>query len=477
MNILHNLKTYRFIIISALCIFIISIITRIIFIESIPANINPDAADTLQTYIQFKYNHNSSFFGFNWNGAPAFNAYIVGYSWELFGESIMGLRFASAFFSSLMITFSFIIFYILTKRLIISFFISLSLAFNPWLLNFSRDGWENVFNGLFLNLIILGLISYFQFKKLKLGIILTSLGCILGFYGYHPGKFFIFSVIFCLLIDIFISKTWKRNFLSIILISLIFLIFTFPQIYATIRYQQKAFDRIQTVSILKKENSLEEAFKNTKNNIQGFILFDISAFEKSGSLNARYLPLNRPPIDIFLLPFYLFGLILCFKKYPYLFFTFIMVLFPVQILSTNTPDGARAIHAISLMYLFIMLGINKFLALLKGYNPNLAVGIISILLICSSLIDLRSYFTWISNNSTLQARRPAVRNSEYSLWESSLENEIKQKKWGFTVGTWEIIAQINNYQQVLSATTLKNQTDCHNPKDTILGFFCRIISH
>lgn len=453
---------HRLVFFSAVLIFITAFLARVISIESIPANINPDAADTLQTYIRFKYNPHSSLFGFNWNGAPALNTYVIGFFWELFSKSILGLRFASVLFGSLLIVSSFVLFYALTKKLILSFLLSLSLSSNPWLLNFSRDAWENVFNGLFLNLILIGLLMYFNRKKYIAGIILMIIGSALGFYGYHPGKFFIMAVLFSIFIGAFALKKWGQNLLSIFIIAGIFLIITSPQIVSTIKNKEKAFDRINNVSVLGKKSLFEEINKNVWNNFKGFILFDNTVFAKNSVLNIRYLPLDRSLINISLMPFYLIGLIIAVRKFPYFAFTFLIILFPVEILSTGTPDAARGIHTISLMYVFILLGINYCLRLGKNKLQYSFLNTLIILIVIStSIVDLHDYFNWANKETTLNARRPAVKTSDYILWLSTLEDQVKQGRQGFNVGIWESMATYtrNNLNQpaVLPARVIKNR--------------------
>jgi hypothetical protein len=81
--------------------FLFSLNIRICNLNSVPANVQPDAADTLQRYLQLKYENKFNFFDFNWNGVQAFNSYIIGNSWEIFGRFVFVLRFPAVLFSSL----------------------------------------------------------------------------------------------------------------------------------------------------------------------------------------------------------------------------------------------------------------------------------------------------------------------------------------------------------------------------------------
>lgn len=442
----------------SLC-FGISFALRLTYLDSIPGNINPDSADTLQRYLQFKY-QKASPFGFNWNGAPAFNTYLIGFTWDLFGQSVIGLRITSALLSSLAVATTFFLGYLMTKRPFISFLVALSLSCNPWFLNFSRDGWENIFNSLFLILVVTGLYLYVHREKHNIGIVLVMLGSVLGFYGYHPGKFFILSMLFVFIIDVLIYIIYKQSskvrIIRLAIAVSAFFILTFPQALSTIEHEDQALGRIKAVSIFNQANSLEEIKNSIWRNIKGFIFFDKTTF--TGYLNARYLPTNHSPINLLLLPFFLSGLIVGLKRYPYLLLIFIMVLFPPQIFSQATPDGARAVHVVPLMYIFILLGIIYAHKIIKNTPPmqSLYRIVIAIILVVTALSGVSTYFHWITSSATLNARRPAVRKEDYSLWIHQLKEDIQQGQWGFNVGTWEIMAQskINTFPSyVLPAKT------------------------
>jgi hypothetical protein len=437
--------------------FCISFALRLFYLDSIPGNINPDSADTLQRYLQFKY-QGGGLFGFNWNGAPAFNTYLIGFTWDLFGQSVFGLRIASAFISSLAVATTFFLGYLLTKRPLISFLVALSLSCNPWFLNFSRDGWENVFNSLFLILVVTGLYLYVHREKHNIGIVLVTLGSALGFYGYHPGKFFILSILLVFTIDVFIYKIYtnsKGRIVRPVIIVSAFLILTFPQALSTIEHGDQALGRIKAVSIFNQADPLEEIKNSIWRNIKGFIFFDKTTF--TGYLNARYLPTDHSPIIILLLPFFLSGLIVALKKYPYLLLTFFIVLFLPQIFSQTTPDGARAVHIVPLMYTFILLGIVYAHKIIKNIRmQSLYRIVIPIILVVTAYSGVSTYFHWITSSATLNARRPAVRREDYSSWIYQLQENIRQGQWGFNVGQWEIMAQSKTDtlpSQVLPAKT------------------------
>ena len=321
----------------------------------------------------------------------------------------------------------------ITKSRWLSFFFAISLSVNPWLLNFSRDPWENVFNSLFVNILLLGIILLKDYRLQKTGICILIAGVVLGFYGYHPGKLFIISLLFFFFVESPLLNSWKKHIAISTFVLLGFLLLILPQAIFTFKNLNKSFDRIQNVSIFKSEKPLEEVKLNIYRNTRFFLILDHTAFVNN-YLNKRYLPLNYPIINNLLIPFYLIGIIISLRKHRYLLIIYLTLLFVPQLFSKETPDGARAIHTITLIYIFIFLGLTRVVSFTKKSKFVFMYIVILILLIGS--IDVYTYFSWISNPTTLEARKPAVSINEFSLWHSTLEKNIKNGKAGFSVDEW-----------------------------------------
>src|SRR3989344_8226061 len=192
---------------SALILFAFVFIIRIAFLDTIPNTINPDAYDTLRTYLWHSTQTQDSIFDLNWNGAPFLNTYIMGKSWEFFGKSVFALRLPSAFFTSLAILVMFYLGYFITRNSLLTFIFSLSAATNTWFLNFSRSGWENAWNSFTVMIVIFGLYAFISKKRYAIGSVLIALGSLMGLYFYHPGKlFFPVSILFLIIYTILRSK-------------------------------------------------------------------------------------------------------------------------------------------------------------------------------------------------------------------------------------------------------------------------------
>jgi hypothetical protein len=202
--------------------------------------------------------------------------------------------------------------------------------------------------------------------------------------------------------------------------------------------KEEAFNRIETVSILNKPDMKEQLVKNLKRNTLGFLLFHSSTFDDY--LNARYLPPSGYPILPIFTVFYIIGLIVSIKKYPYYLTFYLFALLPVQILSQHTPDASRSVHLVPIIFFFIFLGLHTTSKLWDKYFPKSYFSyFILIISIVTAFYSTFSYFSWITDNKTVSAREPAISVNEYNEWKNALIQQIQQTGYGFTVGDWKLL--------------------------------------
>jgi 4-amino-4-deoxy-L-arabinose transferase-like glycosyltransferase len=411
-----------------------------------PGNINPDAADTLQTYLIASIRGEPSFFSYNWNGAPAVNMYLIGWTWELFGESIFGLRLLSALFGAITLGIFFLVVDRFTHQKLLAFATALLLFTNPWYLNFSRDAWENVWNAVPVLLIVWGLYELFEGPRRRLAFGLLASGSVLGFYFYHPGKLFAPAVMLILL-GHWLWKRWPSyRFLGLFL-GLV-LLFTVPQLYSSLdpnrhpsRYNP--WHRIRAVSVSNQPDGSTPLLNSTLVNLRSFLLFDPVDFDRS-TINDRYLPLHVRPILAPLLSLYWIGLVIGMLRYKYLVVFYLLILLPVQILSIATPNAARAVHAVPMIFLFIALGLHQILwlvALAWAEKAKLLYGLAVCLFLGMAIFQLQVYFRWIQAPETVKARQPAVDRAEYGPWLQAVKQNVEQGNGRLSVKKWRSLTQ------------------------------------
>lgn len=413
----------------------ISLITRFWLLGSIPANIQPDAADTIRFYLISQLHPDAREVQFNWNGAPAVNMLLIGYGWELFNRSIVGLRFATALFSAIAV----VLFYLFTRKIgvekLFAFLISISLAVHPWYLNFSRSGWENIFNAVNTVLAMIGLYEFIHQKNYKLSLPFLILASTLAFYFYHPGKLYFPAIFFILFIHT-VNK-WNKTVLQyLVLYTVLTLSIILPLFLKTIRSRDVATNRIQAVSVIGKPVLLKE---NVKNNIPGFLFYHPDYFQ--GYLNNRYLPNSERIFNVGYVALYLLGIILSLRRHWYIPLLFVLLLLPIQLLSIHTPDAARSVHIVPIIFLFILIGLNGIYQVIcrRITNKQIILFVFSSFIFFVTIHDGMRYAIWIDDAQTLSAREPAVWKSEYGIWLDYQIKSVQENGRGVTVGEWKEI--------------------------------------
>ena len=173
------------------------------------------------------------------------------------------------------------------------------------------------------------------------------------------------------------------------------------------------------------KNNLEIIAEQTWDNVRGFILLDPSASHVG--LNARYIPGSQSFIDRLTGVLFWLGLIVSLVRWRRTLFWwvfFVVMLFPSQILSDGTPDGARAIGAAPIFYLFVALGVHWLFELPFSkwwWFRGAAVASLAVIAYLSVLL----VFQWMSEPETAAARQPAVEVSDFEVWQALQKREAE----------------------------------------------------
>ena len=184
------------------------------------------------------------------------------------------------------------------------------------------------------------------------------------------------------------------------------------------------------------KNSFEIIAEQTWDNIRGFILLDPSAAHVG--LNARYIPGGQGFLDRLTGVLFWLGIVVSLVRWRrtllwWVFF--VAMLFPAQILSDGTPDGARAIGAAPIFYLFVALGVHWLFELPFSRRWWFkSVAVVSVALV--AYLSVFSYFSWMTDPATAAARQPAVEVSDFEVWQDLQKAEAEAGRSGFNVGEW-----------------------------------------
>ena len=112
-----------------------------------------------------------------------------------------------------------------------------------------------------------------------------------------------------------------------------------------------------------------------------------------------------------------------------------MMLFPVQVLSNATPDGARAVGAAPFFYLFIAVAF-QWLWDLRPSQRWLAGSAITGAVAVIAYLNLTGYFDWMALPETAAVRQPAVEVADFKLWQELQKTEAEAGRRGFNVSEW-----------------------------------------
>ncbi len=419
----------------------ITLFVRLIWINLIPWNINPDEADTLRTYIETEVQPIwPRIITTNWNGAPAINMYLVGWGWHLAGESLGAFKIAGCLTSTL----SILIFYLalrkFTKSPWLAFAISLLLAGDPLFMHFSRSGWENIFLAVPVSMTLYLFASSPKTNRQRwwrgLGFWLTA---VLALYLYHPGK-----IIFLLNGLIGLIEIWRswwahrtvKVFFGSIVAGLFVIILIWPFIYGLLGLGlTSSVGRINNVSVFSYDDVWGQVVANTRRVSAGLATFAPQYF--TVGLNDRYSDTSTYLLLPGLTALFLLGLLLAVRYRPPVVLWFLLTLLPVQIFSTNTPDIARMIHLLPVFYWFMAL-LPLFLARFVKHHAKLScclkvMGLLAAMGIFYGQID--HYFNWMTSPRALGSREPAIWGHEYAPWFKMMRVNVINT--GFTYGVYD----------------------------------------
>ena len=417
---------------------------RLVSLTNIPPNLSADEADNLQVILQIMADNGPGFFGIDWTQSPAFNLYLDSWFMGVFGDSLVGLRMASVVLTTLSLP----VFYFVARQYELdktaALGATLLLATCLWYLHFSRNGWYNVNVALYAILAILAATAAIRRGSLPLYAAAGAMAA-LGLYGHPSGRAIILALIAYLPFALLLHGENRRRLLIgyAIMLSTAFLLFL-PHLNEVSDDWNGYNTRVAATYILTEQNRAQFGDKSVAqilaeqswNNIRGFVLLDPNA--SYVGINARYIPGGNGFLDRFTGVLLWVGMVVSILRWRQTllwWIFFIVMLFPTQVLSNATPDGARAIGTAPLFYLFIAMAIHWLLGLQFGKRWWFR-GTAAACLLAIALLNISSYFDWMRQPEAAQARQPAVEVADFEVWRDLQKAEAQDGLPGFNVGQW-----------------------------------------
>jgi len=293
---------------------------------------------------------------FNDYKAPLY-VYLSLFPIKIFGLNEFSVRFISAFFGSLTIIITYLLFKKISQQEILGLLTALFLAISPWHLQFSRVAFEaNLSLFLFLGAIYLLVLSFKKNLFLPLSILLFGL----SLFAYHSPK--IIVPIFLLGILLRYNNFFKqRKYLfSSLIIALIFLILL---IYSV---KLGGASRFFSTTSLKEQNHY---FKIIKNILSSYLShYDINFLFITGDPQTRHHPPALAQLYLWELPFVIAGIVFLFKnkfKFNFLIFWWFLIAPTASALTKDTPNAVRALFFLPVFQFFTSYGLISLFQIIK----------------------------------------------------------------------------------------------------------------
>ena len=408
---------------------LLCLVVRISSLDSIPPNVTADEGDTLRTYIHLSKQF-PSLLTLNWNGSSSVNTYLVGSLWTLGGETLASIKYASVIMSMIALLLFYLIILKISRNALLASLATTALSTNVAFLNFSRAGWENVFTSVPL-LILVYILHNASFPLKPKYMFLFILSMVMSMYLYHPGKIlFVVSYIWFIVSLLCAKTTLRRKLKDIVLVSVVVCILSLPIIYSTLSPTTNGISRINNVSVLNTDKPLYNLAHNVVVNTRALFVWDNN--------NLRYgmkgTVLNYPILIIYLISF---ALALLHQRKALLFFCLNFLI--IQIFSQHTPDIARGVHLIPMMYYLIVVAVvsfqqwtSKSTMVIQGIYKGFYI-LVLISFAFATLYDMRQYILFATDAETIESRRPAVQMKDYTLWRDA----TRKDPLGLNLYKWE----------------------------------------
>jgi len=421
-------------------ILLLGVITRFAFLDSVPGNLHPDSVDTIRIYLEHRFAGNFSLLSTNWNGSHIINQLMIAIPWEVMGMPYWAVQMGPALISIICL----LAFYLLVKswlnNAVIALLSTLLLMVDPWFLNFSRSGWENIANCLGVILLLYSFTPHSKkhgFQKILM--VLVAMG---SPYLYHPGKIIAFTALIALVVVSLKEKiALSKKFIQLLIIFILLSLSIMPMFFIDSVNQ---FGRITTVSIFSEIDVKEALLFNLKNNWLGFLTFQPEQW--SIGINSRYVPLDSWIIHPVVVLLFMVGIIYTVWKRWWLVGVGLLLIVPVNVFSNNTPDAARTIHALPYIYLMSTLGAHSLYLLIKRfYTSKFCIKPVIRMVFLGSVvtgvlglmsIQLLHYWNWITDPKTLVVREPAVYSHEYDRWLNDTFAQLKNTGRTLSIYEW-----------------------------------------
>lgn len=477
-------------------IVVFAFVIRVIFLATVPTNVTADEADNLQFIYRVIAGHGPGWFGLDWHQSPALTLYTAAAFVRWFGDGYVGLRLYPALLSTLTL----IPFYILARERLSAFSSLLAtflLATGFWFFHFSRTGYTNIGTAFFATgtaaFLSLAVRKHRWYYYAGVGIFAA-----LSLYAYDAGRPAVLAVaVFFPFALYFHRDRWLRVTAGFVLAGAAASVLFIPQARTIYDNWDRFNTRTKAVSIFTVQTPYDGHtdrkaifVHQLERNFEGFVLLDRNQRERSYQSD-RLLPRGGIFLDFWTGALFWVGLAAGLWRWrdTALWWCFLVVpIFVNEVFSIQTPEAARSIVSTPFMYLFVGLGIETVLSLLRRPSDAvlaglglatafisitsvrgsfqwmedpfavqgrfLALGLLALVLplrdriavhrgaivalaLFIAFANLRGYFDWIHQPYVAAARGPSVELAEFGQWRACQQAAAEAGRPGFNVNEWQ----------------------------------------
>ena len=438
---------------------------RVYKLGSFPDTVLGDEADNAQAAVQILFGHPpvNGFFGVDWTSQPAFSVYKEAAFIAILGFNILAMRLSSAIISSLAL----IPFYMLLRRQfspIASFLASLLLATNVWYLNFSRSGWNCIDASFYMLMAMLFLMLALDAvveqpaKRWRKWIFfaITGFFCAMGLYGYPAGRAITLAMVAFLPVALIFYEHHRRELALGYLVLFAAEVLTFaPQGIYAIQHWDYFNGRTNTVFIMNKPefkaDPLGTMLDQFSNNIRG-------PWDGSVNNTAQYTPVHEPQLDrptgiLVLLGMALTLVLASLRRRAETWLWWLMLLAGwglTQLLTTNTPNGARGIGYMPTLIFFAAVSLDQIWQELSRLISKVSAQsqggqraaicilgfIVAVLVFSAGIANVKHYVDWQNTPQTRRDRYYYITAREFPDWAGVIAFRAKNNMGIMNVGQW-----------------------------------------
>ncbi len=410
-------------------------------LEELPPRLSADEYTTTTQVFEILSGKGPPLFGLDWKPMPALTSHVTALLMRLTGPTILGVRILSILLSVIC---ALTLFKVLcwSCPMGVAWSATVVLLSNPWFLNFSRSGWENMhvatywvlFSWCFLS----GLRTRDNPWPYHLG---AGLFLALSFYGYFSGRLILFVwLIYFPIAHAMSGRSWRDVLVAYAIVAATGFVLFAPQVPAILHNWDFFQQRVRAVSIFG-DDPARLGFANHASMALYQIGYTIRYLLVGGPIAAvLYSPPERPPVHPVLVPFLLLGMARALIRWREGAWWWLLALLPVVItqgFSAGTPDLGRMAGTCVVFFWFIGYG---GAALVESW-PLAARPMVSAVLGCGALLlsvqEWRYFEPWMLSEPVTRTRGAGVDYRDYKRWQEMQFQRILAGQAPIHVTKWE----------------------------------------